>query len=124
MSTFLNKSTLAPAVATAGLIIVMVAAAMPLLHAAVSVSRIVYAVGAALVLVGKVFTPVPEGASLRLKRLYRLDVFCGLFFVAAAVFLFISGGGSTDWLAFTLAGGALQIYTSVMIPRMRSRESK
>lgn len=124
MSTFLNKSTIAPAVATAGLIIVMIAAAMPLLHVAVTTARYVYAAGAALVLIGKIFTPVPEGASLRLKRLYRLDVFCGLFFVAAAVFLFISGGSSTDWLAFTLAGGALQIYTSLMIPRMRSRESK
>ncbi len=97
---------------------------MPLLHVAVTTARYVYAAGAALVLIGKIFTPVPEGASLRLKRLYRLDVFCGLFFVAAAVFLFISGGSSTDWLAFTLAGGALQIYTSLMIPRMRSRESK
>ncbi len=124
MSTFLNKSTLAPAVATAGLIVVMVAAALPLLHVAVTAARYVYAAGAALVLLGKLFTPVPEGASLRLKRLYRLDVFCGLFFVTGAVFLFINGAGATDWLAFTLAGGALQIYTSVMIPRMSARESK
>lgn len=105
-----------------GLIIVMVGAALPLLFVDMKVARIVYSVGAALVLIGKILTPVPEGASLRLKRLYRLDVFCGLFFVAGAVFMFINGGGSTDWLAFTLAGGALQIYTSVMIPRTASRE--
>lgn len=104
-----------------GLIIVMVGAALPLLFVDMKVARIVYSVGAALVLIGKILTPVPEGASLRLKRLYRLDVFCGLFFVAGAVFMFINGG-STDWLAFTLAGGALQIYTSVMIPRTASRE--
>lgn len=124
MSTFLNKSTVAPAVATAGLIIVMIAAAMPLLHVPLDTARIIYAVGAAMVLAGRIFTPVPEGASLRLKRLYRLDVFCGLFFAAAAVFLFINGGSSTDWLAFTLAGGVMQIYTSVMIPRQQARDSK
>ena len=42
------------------------------------------------------------------------------FFLAGAVFMFIPSAGKTDWLAFTLAGGLLTIYTSVMIPRQKA----
>ena len=29
-----------------------------------------------------------------------------------------------DWLAFTLAGGIIQIYTSIMIPRVEAKSRK
>ena len=34
--------------------------------------------------------------------------------------MFVPSAGATDWIAFTLAGGLLTIYTSIMIPRQKA----
>lgn len=78
--------------------------------------KYVYASGAALVLIGRLFTPY-KGNIVRLKRLYRIEAWSAIFFCVAVFFMFYEGGNNRDWLAFTLAGGAIQIYTSIMIPR-------
>ena len=60
-------------------------------------------------------------SDLRLRRLYRLEVWVAVIFCVAAFFLFYPGAELRDWIAFTLAGAALQAYTSIAIP---ARESK
>ena len=60
--------------------------------------KYVYAAGAACYLVAKFFTPY-TGSHPRVKRLMRIE----------------------SW-AFTLAGGALLIFTSLSIPRTISKE--
>lgn len=106
---------------TIGLILVMGGTALPLLRLDSEIYRYIFSAGAILVVVGRLFMPY-KGPSLRIKRLCRLEVWSGLFFCAAAFFMFWKGAGPTDWIAFTLAGAAIQIYTSIMIPRTRRKE--
>lgn len=81
----------------------------------------VYSVGAVLVFVSHVVTPATK--DFRLKRLYRVEMWTGIIFCVAAVFLFYPGATLRDWLAFTLAGGCLQVYTSIAIPARQSKIS-
>ena len=57
---------------------------------------------------------------LRLKRLRRIELWSAIMFAVAAVFMFLRNVGPTDWIAFTLAGGALTCYTSIMIPKAKN----
>lgn len=76
----------------------------------------VYAAGAVVLFVSRLFAPY-KGKNLRVKRLYRLETWSSVFFIVASFFLFYELESSRNWLAFTLAGGAIQVYTSIMIPR-------
>lgn len=111
-----------------GLLIILIAAALPFFHVARMVSACTYAAGAAILLTGRLLNRAPEGASIRLRRLLRMEVWAALVFVAGAVFLFLpitpGAGAGNDWIAFTLAGGILTAYTSIMIPRQRINDSR
>ena len=100
-----SKADLAGVLSIAGLIIVLVAAE-PVAYS--------YPAGAAALLAGRLLSPTPAGASVRLRRLVRMEVWTALIFVAGAVFLFLPQAGGNDWIAFTLAGGVLTVYTSIM----------
>lgn len=119
MSTSLNNRSWAPWVATVGLIAILVATALPLLRFEGSWVKYLYAAGALSAFAGRLFTPVPDGISFRLRRMLRLETWSALIFIAGAVFLFLSSDGTRDWIAFTLAGGLIQAYTSIMIPRLK-----
>ena len=109
--------------ATAGLLIILAAAALPFFHMTRTTAAIVYSAGAAILLVARIFTRTPEGASIRLRRLLRMEIWTALVFAAGAVFLWLpikpGEGAGNDWLAFTIAGGLLTAYTSLMIPRTK-----
>ncbi|MBD5322362.1 MAG: hypothetical protein K2G05_04870 [Duncaniella sp.] len=119
----MSRNTLVTLLSMGGLILIMAALALPVLHIGREYIMWVYAVGAALLLAGRLLTPVPAGASVKLRRLLRMEVWTALVFVAGAVFLFLpvtpGAGAGNDWIAFTLAGGVLTVYTSLMIPRQR-----
>lgn len=109
--------------ANIGLIIIMIAVALPLFHAWLPAVKWICGVGAAAHLVGRFgMLPASRNLPLRLKRLRRIDLWAGLFFVAADVFMFLPRAGATDWIAFTLAGGALIVYTSILFPRVEAKE--
>lgn len=110
-------------VAITGLLLVMVAAVLPLTGNRGDVFRYIYAAGAVLVFVGRLFNRCPVN-SLRVKRLYRLEVWAGVVFCVGAFFLFYPSAGATDWMAFTLAGGVIEAYASLMIPRAQANEGK
>lgn len=101
---------------TAAMLMIVVATVMPIASPGNVIFKYIYAAGAAMLLIGRIFTPY-KGNVLRVKRLYRIEFWSSIFFCAAVFFLFYDKAQTTDWLAFTLAGGALQIYTSIMIPR-------
>ena len=103
-------------VVSAGLIMVLIGTLMPLVSPYGEAFRYVYTAGAVLTLAGRLFSPY-RGDNVRVKRLSRIEAWSSVFFCAAAFFMFYPGAGNTDWLAFTMAGGAIQIYTSIMIPR-------
>ncbi len=116
-----NKT--ASALALSGLVVILIAAALPFFHLPRVAAAVTYSIGAALLLAGRLLTKAPEGASVRLKRLLRMEVWAALVFVAGAVFLWMpikpGMGAGNDWLAFTLAGGVLTAYSSLMIPRTK-----
>ncbi len=85
--------------------------------------KYVYATGALLTLVSKLFSPY-TGKVDRIKRLHRLESWSAIFFCVAAFFMFYDPTTSRDWLAFTLAGGAIQIIVTVMIARVTGKEMK
>lgn len=78
--------------------------------------KYIFAAGVAVLLIARIFSSY-KGKIVRLKRLYRIELWSAIFFCAAAFFLFYEKDTTRNWLAFTLAGAAIQIYTSFMIPR-------
>ncbi|MBQ3605342.1 MAG: hypothetical protein II990_03715 [Muribaculaceae bacterium] len=101
---------------TIGMLLIAAGTVMPLLMQEGDLFKYVYGGGAVILLIGRIFTTY-KGTNLRLKRLYRIEAWASIFFCVATFFMFYESAGNRDWLAFTLAGGAIQIYTSIMIPR-------
>lgn len=107
--------------ADAGMILIVVALLLPLLGTNVKIARWIYSAGALITLAGRLLTPY-HGDSIRVKRLHRIQAWSAIFFCVSAFFMFYPGAGAADWLAFTLAGGAIVIYTSIMIPLVERKE--
>ena len=101
---------------TFGLLLIVVGMLLPLLEIPITTTRWIYAAGAVITLVGRIITRY-KGDNLRVTRLSRIEIWSSIFFCVATFFMFYPGAGNTDWLAFTLAGGVILIYTSIMIPR-------
>lgn len=114
-----GRETASTVMVTVGLLAIMVAAVLPLLHAAHDWMRYLYAAGALVLLAGRFVAPKVKEAPLRLRRLLHMEVWTAIIFIVGAVFLFLPSAGGKDWLAFTLAGGFLTLYTSIMIPRQK-----
>lgn len=119
----MNKDTrrrLSDILVPLGLLSIMTGTLLPLLQAGGDLYRWLYAAGALLLLAGRLVAPgVGADAPMRLRRLIRLEVWTSLIFVAGAVFCFMPQGQWRDCVAFTLAGGVLTIYTSILIPRQK-----
>ncbi|MFG6381027.1 MAG: hypothetical protein K1V87_02845 [Muribaculum sp.] len=107
---------------TVGMILIAIGVLMPVMGYGMELCRWIYGAGAVLTLAGRIMTPY-RGDNLRVKRLCRIEVWSSVFFCAGAFFMFYQGGSGRDWLAFTLAGGAVLIYTSIMIPRAEKNRS-
>jgi Ni,Fe-hydrogenase I cytochrome b subunit len=101
---------------TISMLLIVAGTVLPLFNTGGILFKYIYATGALLLLIGRLLTPY-KGDDLRVKRLYRIETWSAIFFCVAVFFMFYEGAGRTDWLAFTLAGGIIQIYTSIMIPR-------
>ena len=84
--------------------------------------RWVFTAGAFVVLVGRFFG-FNQGASLRIKHLYGILIFSALLYCASASMMFIFQG-TNNWIAFLLAGLAVQTYASWMIEREEKKEAK
>lgn len=110
---------------TIGMLLIATGTVMPLLmqNGDNDLFKYVYGGGAIMLLIGRLFTSY-KGNNIRLKRLYRIESWSAIFFCVAVFFMFYEGAGARDWLAFTLAGGAIQIYTSIMIPRTIAKNDK
>lgn len=108
-------------IANIGLLLVLAGTALPLFsHTLFLTTRWIFSAGALLCVAGRAmerFSPSVT-RSLRVRRLKRIEMWSAIMFAVAAVFMFLRNVGPTDWIAFTLAGGALTCYTSIMIPRV------
>lgn len=101
-----------------GLILMVVIAVMPLItngSGDIELMRWIFTTGAIIVLAGRLIG-VYQGPSLRIKRLYGILIFSALLYCASASMMFIFEG-TNNWIAFLLAGLAVQIYASWVIER-------
>lgn len=123
------QPTWAVVIALVGLLAIAVGTLLPILNVQLGPQAIgawwkyVYAAGAVLFFVGKLLCPY-TGKHPRVKRLYRIESWSGVFFCVAAFFLFYNGAYTRDSWAFTLAGGVLLVFTTIAIPRVIKKELK
>lgn len=132
MSNTDRNNMLANVLAPLGLMLVLLATATPffLMHTAWALGAYpwVYGAGAVLLLAARLFTS-RSTSDERLRRLYRLEKWSPILFLAALALLLYSMYTDPthttlrDWLAFTLAGAVLQVYTGFAIPA-RQRQTK
>lgn len=83
--------------------------------------KYIFGAGAILNLVGRLLSRY-DGDNIRVKRLLRIETWAALFFGAATYFMF-TDPDPRSWIVFVLAGGAIMVYTSIMIPRTQRRDS-
>lgn len=117
--------------ATVGLLAIAVGTFMPIMQAHTNPMAayehtlqpwmFVYAAGALLFVVAKILSPY-TGKSMRIKRLYRIEGWSAVFFCVAAFFIFWDRETTRDVWAFTLAGGAILIFTTLAIPYRIKKE--
>lgn len=87
--------------------------------------RIVYAIGAIVSVIARILQPkAPKSAPIRIQRMMRLESWSSMMFCVAAFFAFYDQTQIRDWLAFTLAGAAIQIYTSIAITLAQRKSSQ
>lgn len=111
------------ALMTIAMLLIVAGTVIPVFRLHTPVYKYIYSAGAALLLISRLLTPY-RGTNDRLRRLYRIESWSAIFFCVASFFMFYEPYSARDWLAFTLAGGAVQIYSSIMIPRVMSGEAK
>lgn len=117
---------ISPALFLAGLLLVAAGVLMPILsnNPFSNAFRYVFAAGAALTLIGRLFQPAADPTlPIRVRRLLRLESWSALLFCVAAFFAFYSAPVLRDWLAFTLAGAAIQIYCSIALSLVQRKKS-
>lgn len=111
----------------AGLLMVAAGVMMPIMSGNIEgmAFRYVYAAGAILSVAARFLQPkAPSGTPVRLQRLLRLESWSAIMFCVAAFFSFYDMTQIRDWLAFTLAGAAIQIYTSIAIALVQRKQKK
>lgn len=113
--------------ANTGMILLLVAALLPILRVGPSsLWRYLFAAGAAIVLICRIFQP-KDAPTMRARRLKRMEFWSAVVWAVGTFFVFYPGAGPTDWLAFFLAGGVLEAYASLAMPaalRAKDKPSK
>ena len=105
----------------AGMVTITLMALLPLLNVNQEWMRWAFAAGAIAVLAVRLLQrPAPQ-ANLRVRRLLRINVMSALLFCASAGMTFYRQG-TTDWVAFLMAGAVLQIYVSFMLDHEARRQ--
>lgn len=117
-----NNSNILTCIVTVGMVLIVIGVLMPVLGYPILVSRWIFCSGAALNLIGRVLVRY-KGENIRIKRLFRLEFWSAVFFCVSGFFQFYSPAMS-DWLAFTLTGGAILVYTSIMIPKLSKKSGE
>ena len=121
-----NNDNMKNSIAPIGLLLILLATIAPFFlrdfEWAVASYKYVYCAGAVILLIARLMQK-RTAKDLRLRRLYRLDVWVAVLFCVGGFFLFYPDAQLRDWIAFTLAGAALQAYTSIAIPSREKSNS-
>ncbi len=108
-----------------GLLLIAISVLIPVLQGGFTQSqtfRFIYAAGALVAIIAALFNRTTT-TDMRERRWHRIESWSAIFFVAAAVFLFIDQAAIRDWLAFTLAGAAIRIICFIrsILPYKKSK---
>ena len=120
-----NRTKLSDIMVIVGLLMMAVIAITPLLvnhQIDMEMMRWIFTAGATIVLVGRLIGTY-SGPSFRIRHLHVILIFSALLYCASASMMFIFQG-TNNWIAFLLAGLAVQIYASWAIEREQKKESK
>lgn len=111
---------------TVGFILIAVSMLIPLINGPYYTGqyfKYIYAAGALIMLVCSLMSPY-RGNDRKLKGLYRVQSWSPVMFCAGAFFLFWPDGSLRDWIAFTLAGAVIRVYTNFAIASRANKISK
>lgn len=117
MSSALKKSGVAGEwIANVGLILLLITIILPLIKIEPMIWQTLYAVAAGILLIARIFFTDYSAPGMRARRLKRMGLWSALFFAAGCVFAWFPSTAPVEWLAFFLAGGVLQAYSSLALP--------
>ena len=120
-----NRTKISDIMVIVGLLIMAVMAIVQLLvnlDINMELTKWIYITGALIVLVGRL-VGIYKGPSLRIKHLHLILVFSALLYCASGSMMFIFEG-TNNWIAFLLAGLAVQTYASWTIDRLEKKGTK
>ncbi len=118
-----NKSKILYISLCTAMMIVAVAALLPIMKVSWIGTRYLFAIGAVGILIVRLFQRY-KGDNLRIKRLHRMERVSALCFCVSAALMFFPMETATDWVVFLLVGALLQLYTSFMIESVTKKEKK
>lgn len=119
----MTKAKITEALCLSGLLLVAAGAFLPfVLGPGCLPAKIVLTAGAALLLIGRLFTPY-KGKIFRVKRLFAIEKWSAIFFCTSAFFMWYSENPQ-EWIVFLLAGAFIQLYTSIAIPHTEKKALK
>ena len=116
-----KKEEILNIILSVSMIIIAVAAILPLLKIQWEGLPYIFAVGAVGTFVVRLLSKY-KGDNLRIKRLFRIEMVSSLCYMLSAFFMFYPYSEQTDWLAFLTAGAVLQVYASFMIPYLEKKQ--
>lgn len=116
------KDKITTAMTWIGMLLILVGVAIPLFIGPLNdLFKYIFAAGAALNLIGRMFASPYDGPNIRVKRLIRIEFWGALFFCVAVYFMF-TDPDPKSWIVFILAGGAIMAYSSIMIPIVQRKK--
>lgn len=134
-----RKRKLAESLAGIGMVVIAVTMLLTLLNldnlAFMGVCKYIFAFGALIFTAARSINVSPEGESMRLRRMRRMEFWAGVSFLVAAFFWFYNGTQSVsvgniavtisllrDTVVFTIAGAVIQVVASWLIYYQEKKE--
>lgn len=126
MKKILNESILNLLLSLATLLL-LVAAFLPLVNISPEWLSIIYVTGAVLAVLVRLMQRFnyrkDKTISTGVRRLLHVEFWSSMCYLVSAYFMIADKYHPGNWLAFLLAGAALQIYTSFMTPYRQKKEA-
>lgn len=119
----MEKNKLYSNLLAVAMLLILVAAVLPIAQIRWEGSRYMLAVGAVVSLVLRLLMKYPK-TTPRIARLHRMEKVSAMCYCVSAFFLFYPGAGPSDWLGFLCAGAALQLYATFTIDYLEKRDKK
>lgn len=122
----MKKENILDLILALGMIILLLAAFLPLINVLSPLTRYAFAGAAILVTLVRILQRAfrrKQKFSLRVRRLFTLEFWSAMCYMVSAFMLFYDPYHST-WLGFLTAGAVIQIYAAFMIDYQLKKDAK